>query len=82
MIINSTDIEIVGLYTPVWSDIKIEKVIYEFRGSMGNENSMIPSPKPSPKAEGQAVSSNSTAFPYVRGSREARLRSHKVIIAC
>ena len=49
---------------------------------MGNENSMIPSPKPSPKAEGQAVSSNSTAFPYVRGSREARLRSHKVIFAC
>ena len=49
---------------------------------MGNENSMIPSPKPSPKAEGQAVSSNSTAFPYVRGSREARLRSHKVIYAC
>ena len=48
---------------------------------MGNENSMIPSPKPSPKAEGQAVSSNSTAFPYVRGSREARLRSHKVIFA-
>ena len=46
---------------------------------MGNENSMIPSPRPSPKAEGQTTPSTLTAFPYVRGSREARLRSHKVL---
>ena len=45
---------------------------------MGNENSMMPSPKQSPKAEGQEQISSSSAFPYVRGSREARLRSHKV----
>lgn len=45
---------------------------------MGNENSMMPSPKQSPKAEGQEQISSSSAFPYVRGSREARLRSHKI----
>ena len=45
---------------------------------MGNEIGMMPSPKQSPKAEGQEQISSSSAFPYVRGSREARLRSHKV----
>ena len=48
---------------------------------MGNENTTMPSPKPDRKADSPSKAespSSLTAFPYVRGSREARLRSHKV----
>ena len=44
---------------------------------MGNENSRIP--LPNLKAD-SGSNSNTSAFPYVRGSREARLRSHQVLI--
>ena len=43
---------------------------------MGGEHSKIPSP--TLKKDSDATSSSTGAFPFVRGSREARLRSHQV----
>ena len=42
---------------------------------MGNENSRLPMPRLN--REGEATPQPSS-FPYVRGSREARLKSHQV----
>ena len=44
---------------------------------MGGEHSKIPSP--TLKKDSDATSSSTGAFPFVRGSREARLRSHQVL---